>query len=494
MRNRNQGPALHSIRGRMVLGYLLITFIGFAIVLVSVSGIVENYLVHQRVSEQTRSVEEIATAVESYVREGEAAQLYNMAVSYSQELSGRVLIVDKNGVVQIDALSALNGRAPDYSEINRVLFYGASSDYGFHRMVESGDGFFQSLFPKEEWTVYYVSAIGGPGEGLGAVVFSASIQDVKDSVASIRAQLLLIIAVVAVGIIVVASLTAKSITRPITELTRIIRRMSRGEWNLRAKVEGKTEVDELGRSFNDMSERLEHTERFRSEFVSNASHEIKTPLASMKILIESLLCQDQLDECVTREFLGDVNKEIDRLSTVVSDLLEMVRLDQNEDTFRPARTDLSELCEVAVKRIRPIAEQKGIRLQTALPSLFAEVDPVKMEQVIFNLIDNAVKYTDGSGTVTVSLALDGDTAVIGVKDEGIGIPEKDIPHIFERFYRVDKARSRDTGGTGLGLSIVERIVRQHGGSIEVHSRENQGTAFYVRLPLVQGERENREAI
>lgn len=472
------------------MGYLLITLIGFAIILVSVSGIVENYLVNQRVNEQTQSVNQIAWAVEDYVQEGEAALLYNMAVEYSQRLDGRVLILDANGVVQVDSLSTLNGRSPDYSEINAVLFGKESSAYGFHKAVLSASGWWESIFPREEWTVYYVSAIGEPGEGLGAVLFSASIQDVKDSVQNIRAQLLLIIAIVGAGIITVASLTAKSITRPITDLTRIIRRMSRGEWNLRAKVAGKTEVDELGRSFNDMSERLENTERFRSEFVSNASHEIKTPLASMKILIESLLCQDTLDEGITREFLGDVNKEIDRLSVVVSDLLEMVRLDQNEDTLKPQLTELSELCSEAVKRMQPIAEQKGIRLETVLPSVMAQVDPVKMEQVIFNLVDNAVKYTDGAGTVVVSLSADGDDAVIAISDEGIGIPQKDIPHIFERFYRVDKARSRDTGGTGLGLSIVERIVRQHGGKIDVVSRENQGTTFYVRIPTTQHSQEN----
>ena len=475
----------------MTMSYLLITLLGFAIVLYSVSSIVEGYLVRQRTGEQQQSTDQISWELLSSMRAGEASMLYRSAVEYSRKLSGRILILDANGVVQVDALSVLNGYALDYPEIGDVLWNGASSSYGYHQRTVSlseNDGalvrFWHSIFPKKEWDVYYVSAIAAEGESpLGAVVFSASIQDVKASVSNIRNQVLLVLTAVACAILVVTVLLSNSITRPITELTRVIRRMGRGEFNLRVKVSGKTEVDELGRTFNDMSERLENIEQFRSEFVSNASHEIKTPLATMKILIESLLYQPAFDEKVTREFLGDVNQEIDRLNLVISDLLRLVQFDQMEDRLQPQNVQLDQLCQEAVKRIAPIAGKKNIAIESNLAPFSAVGDPVKLEQVFFNIVDNAVKYTDQGGTVKVRLRPSGEWALVEISDNGIGIPQKDLPHIFDRFYRVDKARSRDTGGTGLGLSIVDKIVKMHGGRIDVTSREGEGTTFSIYLPI-----------
>jgi len=472
----------------MVASYLLITVVGFAVVLFSISAVVENYLVNTRVSEQQQNVDSFAWSLTPYIAEGEIAAIYNLAVDYSQKRSGRVVLVDHNGVVQVDALSSLNGYALDHDELNRVLWGGETSAHGFHKRVEAAQSsgfsaFWQSVFPKVTWDVYYVSAVtDASGELFGAVLFSTSIQDLKDSVASIRAQTLIVLIAVGIAIMFAASVLANSVTRPITDLTKVIRRMGRGEFNLRVKVSGRSEVDELGRTFNDMSERLENIERFRSEFVSNASHEIKTPLATMKILIESLLYQEKLDEAITRDFLGDVNKEIDRLNLVISDLLRMVQYDQGEETLKPEEVAVDELCREAAKRLAPLAAQKGIAIETSLEPVTAWADPVKLEQVLFNIVDNAIKYTDGKGTVTVALGRENGFAKITISDQGIGIPAKDLPHIFERFYRVDKARSRATGGTGLGLSIVEKIVNLHGGKIEVDSVEGQGTTFVVYIP------------
>lgn len=472
----------------MVASYLLITIVGFAVVLFSISAVVENYLVNTRVSEQQQNVDSFAWSLTPYIAQGEVAAIYNLAVDYSQKRSGRVVLVDGNGVVQVDALSALNGRALDHDELNRVLWGGETSAHGFHKRVVTTDStgiaaLWQSVLPTVTWDVYYVSAVTDASGGLfGAVLFSTSIQDLKDSVASIRTQTLIVLIAVGIAIMFAASFLANSVTRPITDLTKVIRRMGRGEFNLRVKVSGRSEVDELGRTFNDMSERLENIEHFRSEFVSNASHEIKTPLATMKILIESLLYQDKMDEAVTRDFLGDVNKEIDRLNLVISDLLRMVQYDQAEESLKPEEVAVDELCREAAKRLSPIASQKGITIATNLEPVIAWADPVKLEQAFFNIIDNAIKYTDGEGTVTVALTRDDGFARVSISDQGIGIPEKDLPHIFDRFYRVDKARSRATGGTGLGLSIVEKIVKLHGGKIQVESVEGKGTTFIVLIP------------
>lgn len=491
-----RGKRFYTVRWRMVMSYLLITLVGFAIVLVSLTSIVENYLVNNRVTEQQESVNSYAFGISDYISDADVAMLYDSAVEYSQKMSGRALVVDANSVVQIDAFSTLNGQSLNYPEINSVLYGGSNSGYGFHKTLQKNErtGFarlWNDVFPAYDWTVYYVSRLtDADGALYGAVVLSTSIQDVKESVASIRSQTLIVLVIVGVAILFAASLIARSITRPITELTRVIRRMGRGEFDLRVKVRGKSEVDELGRTFNDMSERLENTEKFRNEFVSNASHEIKTPLATMKILIESLLYQEHMDEAVTRDFLGDVNSEIDRLNLVISDLLKMVKFDQKEEELNIEQVDVRAVCEDVIKRLRPIAGQKGIAIQPELYGSSIQADPIKLEQVVFNIVENAIKYTDGEGTVNVGCTMQGGHALITVSDQGIGIPEKDIAHIFDRFYRVDKARARSTGGTGLGLSIVDKIVKLHGGRIEVESTENVGTTFRIYLPATQ--KQNRE--
>ena len=206
----------------------------------------------------------------------------------------------------------------------------------------------------------------------------------------------------------------------------------------------------------------------------------------MKILIESLLYQDPMDPGLAKEFLTDVNKEIDRLNRIVSDLLTLVNIDSGGLKLNIAEMSLNSLLEEQVKRLLPLARENGIEINLEMKDDTAILgDSAKLEQVIYNVIDNAIKYTPRGGEVEVSLNRSGKKALIRISDTGIGIPADDLPHIFDRFYRVDKARSRATGGTGLGLSIVKQIVQNHGGNISAASSEGKGTAFTIELPIQQ---------
>ena len=206
----------------------------------------------------------------------------------------------------------------------------------------------------------------------------------------------------------------------------------------------------------------------------------------MKILLQTLLYQEVYDPTISREFLTDIDKEIDRLSAVISDLLTLVSVDSGELKLKTAPLSLRDLINDNVRRLAPLARERGIELQfTGRENVEIVGDHMKLTQVFYNLIDNAIKYTPRGGWVHVELAKQGKTAVVRVADNGIGIPEEDQLHIFDRFYRVDKARSRETGGTGLGLSIVKQIVLLHNGNISVSSRENEGSTFTVELPLLQ---------
>ena len=290
--------------------------------------------------------------------------------------------------------------------------------------------------------------------------------------------------------VLIGFLASRTITRPVEALSEGIASMSRGDLSVRVNVRGKNEYAKLAEAFNSMSERLEHLDKSRSQFVSNASHELRTPLSTMKILSQTLLYEENPNPQMTKEFLNDINKEIDRLNSIVSDLLTLVSLDSGIK-LNTGDVRLRDLLTEQVKRLSPLAREQGIELECAIRDAVDTVgDAVKLQQVIYNVIDNAIKYTPRGGSVRAELSRSGKTAYIRVTDTGIGIPKDDLSHVFERFYRVDKARSRETGGTGLGLSICKQIMLQHGGDITASSEEGKGSTFIIELPIAPRKAEN----
>ena len=231
-----------------------------------------------------------------------------------------------------------------------------------------------------------------------------------------------------------------------------------------------------------MSEQIEAHDRVRDEFVSNASHELKTPLSTMKLLSESILYEENPDPALMKEFFQDVNHEVDRLSRVITDLLRLVQIDETESKVQAVPVRLDAVAHRVLDRLQPLADKKGIALRAALQEATVAGDAMRLEQVATNLIENALKYTD-EGHVEVRVLTSGEEALLRIADTGIGIPEDAQTHVFERFYRVDKARSRGTGGTGLGLAIVERVVALYNGYVEVESKLGEGSTFTVHLPL-----------
>jgi two-component system phosphate regulon sensor histidine kinase PhoR len=231
--------------------------------------------------------------------------------------------------------------------------------------------------------------------------------------------------------------------------------------------------------------RLRGLERVRRDFVANVSHEIKTPLTAVRGLIETLLDDAGMDEETRRRFLGKARDQAARLNALVTDLLALSRLESNEQPLERARLDLRGPVEESVRALLPAAEQKRLAVETALPGEPVEVfgDESALRQAVENLLDNAVKYTPDGGRIWVRLRREGETAVVEIEDTGIGIEPAEQPRVFERFYRVDKARSRELGGTGLGLSIVKHIALAHDGDVSVESLPGRGSTFRIHLPL-----------
>jgi two-component system phosphate regulon sensor histidine kinase PhoR len=245
--------------------------------------------------------------------------------------------------------------------------------------------------------------------------------------------------------------------------------------------------------FHDMTE-LRRLEIIRKDFVANVSHELRTPLTSIKGYIEALLDGAKDDPETSAQFLHIILKQSDRLNLILEDLLELSKIESGRVSFKAEPTDLRAVIERTLSMMQPIADKKGHRLEVSighdLPPITGDED--RLVQVLTNLLDNAVKYTPQNGTITVAARLVQDappgssperTVELAVSDTGIGIPPQDRPRVFERFYRVDKARSRELGGTGLGLAIVKHIVEGHGGQVWVEGNDPQGSRFVVRLPV-----------
>jgi two-component system phosphate regulon sensor histidine kinase PhoR len=232
--------------------------------------------------------------------------------------------------------------------------------------------------------------------------------------------------------------------------------------------------------FTDITE-LRRLERVRTEFVGNVSHELKTPLTSIKGYVETLLDME-IEHPMINKFLGVISKESDRLSRLIGDLLDLSRL-EGKRNGQLVPTRLQDVMENVITILQTEAERKKVTLKVFIPPRLPRAMGIEeqLNQVFINLIENAIKYTPDGGRVIVSAEADEEWVILKVADNGLGIPQEDLDRIFERFYRVDKARSRQAGGTGLGLSIVKHIVKGHGGDIWVESQVGGGSTFTVKF-------------
>ena len=447
----------------------------FAAVTFVIAYLAEDYLVGLRVREQLKYTNQVAVSMARHLYSGNSKRMFDLSEESSQRYGGRFLVLNKSGIVQTDSFSILGGQKLEHKEVSDVLLGPADTSYGFYKVYDGDDEFF---------AVYYTAAIVHDSQTIGAVLYAADIQDVVD----LTQEFLSIVVLIALGACIILMglciVVSGFITRPINELKSVAISISRGNLHQRIKVNGKNEMAALANTFNTMSEKLENLDQKRSEFVSNASHELKTPLSSMKILIESLLYQDGVDEKTYKEFLSDINMEIDRLNEIISGLLLLAKTDSETEALHLDKILLSELLYKSVNALKPIAKEKNITLSyTVLSDLVIECDALKVMQAVINLVENAIKYTDSGGKVSVTLQKFGTKAAIAVRDNGCGIPHGEIEHLFDRFYRVDKARARGTGGSGLGLHIARKIALLHGGSIDVQSVEGEGSVFTLYLPL-----------
>ncbi len=307
----------------------------------------------------------------------------------------------------------------------------------------------------------------------------ALIQSLQQNVLTIT----LILELVVIGFTIAFSTAFSKRFRQILTSMRIIRE---GDYSHKVILGGRDELALLGDEFNDLTERLQTSENKRRQFVSDASHELKTPLASIKLLTDSIL-QNDMDGDTVREFVEDIGNEADRLNRMSEKLLSLSRIESQQDGDCEI-IYMAPTIQRVVRMLRGIAAQNDIAIHLQLdgdsPILILEDD---LYQIAFNLVENGIKYNTPGGKLSVSLIRDGDNAVLQVSDTGVGIPPDAVTHVFERFYRVDKARSRKSGGSGLGLAIVRNMVERNEGTISVESTVGSGTTFTVSFPAFETE-------
>lgn len=277
------------------------------------------------------------------------------------------------------------------------------------------------------------------------------------------------------------------LTSPAKDMKEAILSLSDGDKIAKIKKQTIKEYKDIGDAVNVLLDRLESIDGSRDEFVSNVSHELKTPMTSMKVLADSLLATENAPIEMYKDFMQDIAEEIDRENEIIGDLLNLVRTDGERAVLNIETVDVNELMEVVLKRLKPIALKNNIEIIfESMRPVTASIDRVKFIIVLTNIIENAIKYNHPEGWVKITLNADHKFFYVDVSDSGIGIPEECKDQVFERFYRVDKARSRETGGTGLGLAITKNIVLLHKGTIKFYSKENEGTTFNIRIPLNYG--------
>ena len=318
----------------------------------------------------------------------------------------------------------------------------------------------------------------------GVMLMTISTIEIGDMMAELEQKGMMLLGIIVVLSIFLSWLLSTILVKPLARVTKAIEDLTDGMQDDAISVPDYTETELITDAFNKMVNRMKILDESRQEFVSNVSHELKTPLTSMKVLADSLVGQQGVPEELYQEFMGDITAEIDRENKIITDLLSLVKMDKKAADLNITHMDINQLLEDILKRLRPIADKRNIDLiLDCFRPVEAEVDEVKFTLAISNLVENGIKYNVDDGWVRVSLDADHKYFYVTVADSGMGIPEDSIERIFERFYRVDKSHSKEIGGTGLGLAITRSAIAMHHGAIKVFSKEGEGTTFSVRIPL-----------
>ena len=457
---------LVQIRSMRVQLFAVLVVIGL-IPVIFFSNILINSYEKRLISQRTDEIQSYGTVLSNLVNSSEyltgqeAPEVEQEAESIATIYQGRVLIINQDLSVVTDTFNLEVGKTMISSEVVRCF-------------VDQENRYVNDLGDYVQLTMPIVNA--STEQTTGAIILTFSTKNFRTTANVINRRSIILILTIAIVIMFLAFGYSVLITRPLQRVTESIDDIAAGDMDTKLDVHTYSEVERISESFNRMIDVIRQQDEAKQSFASNVSHELKTPLASMKVLSDSLLSQEGMPEELYREFLVDITHEIERMTNIINDLLTMVKLDKNTADMNIVNISINDLIEQLLKRLRPIAAERNIELiYESFRPIMADVDEVKLSIALNNLIENAIKYNKEGGKLTVWVGNTLQGKKVCVTDTGIGIPENETDRIFERFYRVDKSHSKETGGTGLGLSIVKHGAMLHGAKIHVDSKLGEGT-------------------
>lgn len=481
--NLKQVVYVRSFRARICVLVLLVGILASALMRRAIMQTYENKAVQQRTATVQNQLLVVAKHLISnnyfatYRMDDPGLQASRQVINAELETisnlyEGRVMIIGKSCRVIKDTYGIGEGKTIVSEEVIKC-FKGENTVH-----YDSENGFIEMTIP--------VISTGTDGKSsvVGVMLTSVSNESIIDMMDvmnrnAVTLEILIIIAIVALSVALSGVLT-----NPFKKVSAEIRKVRDGISEKAISVPDYVETAHIVEAFNELLGRMNALNDSRSEFVANVSHELKTPMTSLKVLADSLLAQPDVPAELYREFMTDMVSEIDRENRIITDLLALVKMEKKVQALNIVALSINDLAELTLKRLRPIARKKDMEVVfESLRPVTAEVDEVKMTLVMTNLMENAIKYNKEHGWVKVILDADHQYFTLQVSDSGIGIPEEDLPHVYDRFYRADKSHSREMGGTGLGLSITKNAVLLHKGSITVNSALGEGSTFTVKIPL-----------
>ncbi len=454
--------------------FLLIILFGIAPTFLLRTGILSVYekrAVNTRTVDITSQAKLLASQIvaNNYLQDTSSKNITTQLDQLSTIYDGRVMLIDSSFTIVKDTY-ALDEQKTILSEEVMQAYNGETV-----QKYDADNHYIEMTFPMHDESGKNV---------IGVMLVSVSTDSIAATLAILKQYALMIQFLVAVIVVIAGFAVSTAFVRPFRRLTKSIKDVQDGYEADFISVNSYSETETMSAACDEMLRRLQTLDESRQEFVSNVSHELKTPLTSMKVLADSLMGQEDIPVELYREFMTDIGAEIDRENKIINDLLSLVKMDKSAGNINITGVQINELLERIMKRLRPIAQKQNVELvMESFRPVVAEVDEVKLTLALTNLIENAIKYNNPDGWVHVSLNADHQNFFVTVEDNGIGIPKEAQNRIFERFYRVDKSHSREIGGTGLGLAIARNAIIMHRGAIKVHSMEGEGTTFTVRIPL-----------
>lgn len=463
--------SFHSMRFMLIIIITAIGLIPVNALEYSISKMYKNNLIDNKIMNVSNQLTQVARKL------GQEKNGFTQGiVNYGGELElisemygGRILLVNSQMYIVSDTYVFDKNKTILSADIIAALKGNGSVSYTV------GEDYIEIRVPVKDNTSELIT---------GVVVMILSTEDVLTVVDNVQVHEYTFRIIILVAVLLCAVALSKLIMYPLDKMNNSLKEAAEGLAEEKLKAVGYTETELMAEYFNKMIDKMRKLDESRQEFVSNVSHELKTPITSIKVLAESLNSQEDVPNELYKEFMGDIVVEIDRENKIINDLLSLVKMDKTTAILNITTVNINELLEATLKRLRPIAKKKNIELVLeSFRPVAAEIDEVKMTLAISNLVENAIKYNNKDGWVRVSLNADHSYFYIKIEDNGIGIPQESQEFVFDRFYRVDKARSRESGGTGLGLSIVKNSILMHKGTIKLYSKEGEGTTFTIRIPL-----------